>query len=113
MSSLLRLEQQRKRFLKVKIHFEFAYFSFFLCQFGTEMIVMTPGSSLKNHTRFQTKLAKQILYLFSDQNAAKLLRFGAAHTYMTYIKDYLPGHMVGKIQEWQLLPHNHILPFAL
>ena len=28
MSSLLRLEQQQKRFLK--IHFEFAYFSFFL-----------------------------------------------------------------------------------
>ena len=58
MWSLLRLEQQQKRLLK--IHFEFAYFSFFLTHFGIEAInkFVHSHSSLENHTRFQTKMSK-------------------------------------------------------
>ena len=58
MWSLLSLEQQQKRFLK--IHFEFAYFSFFLTHFGIETInkFVHSHSSLENHTRFQTKMSK-------------------------------------------------------
>ena len=33
----------------------------------------------------------QSLYPSSDQNAAKTLPFGAAHTYMAYIRDYHPS----------------------
>ena len=45
----------KKRFLK--IYFEFAYFSFALPHFGIERIntFIHSRSSLKNHTRFQTK----------------------------------------------------------
>ena len=45
----------KKRFLK--IYFEFAYFSFVLPYFGIERIntFIHSRSSLKNHTRFQTK----------------------------------------------------------
>ena len=58
MWSLLRLEQQQKRFLK--IHFEFAYFFFFLTHFEIEAInkFVHSHSSLENHTRFQTKMSK-------------------------------------------------------
>ena len=64
------------------------------------MIMITPGSSLKNYTRLQTKIGKVRLHLFSDQNAAKRLPFRAAHTYMACIREYPPGHMVSKIQDW-------------
>ena len=76
MSSLLGLERQQRRFLK--IHFEFAYFSFFLGHL--ELNWYTPGSSLENHTRFQTK---------TQQNPALL--FGVVYTYMAYIGEYPPG----------------------
>ena len=59
MSSLLSLEQQQKRFLK--IHFEFAYFSFFLSlsvKIETINTFVHSRSSLENHTRFQTKMSK-------------------------------------------------------
>ena len=32
------------------------------------------------------------VYLFSDQNGAKTIHFGAAHTYMAYIGDYAHPH---------------------
>ena len=46
--------------------------------------------SLENHTRFQTIMVKIILYLFSDQNASKAIPFGAAHTYIADIGEYIP-----------------------
>ena len=33
----------------------------------------------------------QNVYPFSDQYGAKTIPFGAAHTFMTYKKDYTPG----------------------
>ena len=59
-----------KRFLK--IHLKFAYYSFFL--FGIEM-TNTFMHSLKNHT---------------EQNGAKTIPFGAAHTYKGIYKGAPP-----------------------
>ena len=72
--------------------------------------MITSGSSLKKPYPIPDQ-NRQSLYLFSGQNAAKLLPFGAAHTYMAYIRWYVLEHMVSKIQEWLLLPQNHSLPF--
>ena len=52
MSSLLRLERQQKRFLKLCV--EFAYSSFFLI-YNTFIHFL---SFLENHTRFQTEVGK-------------------------------------------------------
>ena len=47
---------------------------------------------LENHTWFETQKSKvyTCFRLFSDQNSAKTLPFGAAHNYMAYIREYLP-----------------------
>ena len=76
MSSLLRLEQQQKIFLK--IHFLFLSYSF-----GIETIntFTHSHSSLENHTRFQTKMGK-IYTSFQTNTDLKTFPFGAAHTYM-------------------------------
>ena len=71
LSSLLRLEQQQKRFLK--IHVEIAYFSFFLSySFGIETIntFVHSRSSLVNHTLFQTKMNK-VCNRFQTKTAQK------------------------------------------
>ena len=34
------------------------------------------------------------VYLFLDQNGAKTLPDWAAHTYMAYIREHPPGHLV-------------------
>ena len=46
-------------------------------------------SSLENHTRFQTKVGK-------DQKGPKITPFRAAHTYMAYIREYLPPRVLTK-----------------
>ena len=51
-----RLEQQQKRFLK--IHFEFAYFSFLLIWNQTITTFIHSRISFENHTRFQTEINK-------------------------------------------------------
>ena len=96
MSSLLRLEQQQKRFLKIPL--EFAYFSFFTLLFGTEMIntFIHSRSSLENHIRFQTKIAKVYIYTL-DQEATETVPFRAAYTYMVYTREYRPGLSVSLI----------------
>ena len=57
-SSLLRLEQPQKRFLK--IHFELEYFSLFITHLDYETIntFVHSCSSFENHTQFQTKMSK-------------------------------------------------------
>ena len=47
-------------------------------------------SSLKTHTRFQTKMGTVYVYPFSDQNGTKTLPDGAAHTYIAYLREYPP-----------------------
>ena len=72
MLSLLRLEQQHKRFLK--LYSKFAYFSFFLTHL--ECSYPIPDQT------------GQSLYPFSDQKSATTLPFGAGH--MAYIKGVQP-----------------------
>ena len=68
-------------------------FLFLSYTFGIETIntFIHSRSFLKNHTRFQTKMHGQNAYPFSDQYGAKTMPLGAAHTFMTYKKDYTPG----------------------
>ena len=47
------------------------------------------ANSSKKHTQFKTRVHKP--YPFSDQNGRKTIPFGAAHTYIAYIRDYPPG----------------------
>ena len=79
MSSLLRLAQQQKRFLK--IHFGLVYFSFFLThlELKQQMRSYTPVVPFK--TIPDSDQNEQSLYPFSDENGARTLPFGAAHTY--------------------------------
>ena len=93
MWSLLRLEQQQKRLLK--IHFEFAYFSFFLTHFGIETInkFVHSHTSLENHTRFQTKMSKVYTPLRPKRctGSENTTVWGGTYTYMAYIGEYPPG----------------------
>ena len=77
-----------KRF--VKIHFDFAYCTFFLIHV-----------ELKRRTHPYTTTVPsypipdqngQNLCTFSDQNGAETLPSGAAHTYMTCMREYPPPH---------------------
>ena len=70
MSSLLRLGQQQNRFLK--IHFEFAYFSFFIThlELKQKYVRTCHRSSLETRTRFQTKMSK-IYTRFQTKEAQK------------------------------------------
>ena len=66
-------------------------FFFLSYSFGIETIktFIHSRSSLKNQTRFQTKVGK-VVYPFSDQNRANTLPDGAAHTYIAYKREYPP-----------------------
>ena len=57
-------------------------------------------NSSKDCTHFQIKVQipypisdqnGQNLHPISDQNGSKTIPFGAAHTYMAYIREYPPG----------------------
>ena len=55
------------------------------------MCSYTPRSFLENRTRFQTHMGKVYTHFQSDtaqKPPAKTLPFGAAHTYMAYIREY-------------------------
>ena len=85
MSSLLRLQQQKKRdFLKL---IPIGIFLFLSYSFRTETIntFVHSRSSLENHTRFQTKMGKFYTRL-QTKTAEK--PFGAANR---YIGEYAPG----------------------
>ena len=48
------------------------------------------ANSSKKHTLIQTKMV-EIDTLFQTKTAKKNIPFGAAHTYIAYIRDYPPG----------------------
>ena len=76
LSSLFRLEQQQKTVLK--IHFEFAYFSFFLSfSFGIETrnTFVHSRSTLGYHTRFHTEMIK-VYVCFQTKTAQKPYTLG-------------------------------------
>ena len=83
MLSLLRLERKQKNYSNP---FRIRIFLFLSYSFGIETIntFIHSRSSLKNHTRFQTKS----VYPFSDQNSAKILSDRATPA---YIREYPPG----------------------
>ena len=64
---------------------------------------MHSSSSLENNTRFQTKMGK-VIARFSDQNGAKTLAFGAAHTVMACIMS-TPG-LDPKSENYAALEHG-------
>ena len=84
-----RLKRQQKYFLKSisNSHITLSFPSFGI---ETTNTLIHNCSSVVNHTRFQTKMGKVYIVPFSDQNGAKTLPFGAAHTYMAYIREYPP-----------------------
>ena len=69
----------------LKIHFEFAYYSFFLIhlELKRQTHSCTP---VENHTRIQTKTGK-VYPPVSDQNGAKTIPFKAAYTYMANVRE--------------------------
>ena len=89
MLSLLRLECKQTNSSNP---FRVCIFLFLSYSFGIETINMFihSRSSFENHTRFQTKMGK-VYNPFSDQNSAKTLPDGAAHTYIAYTREYPPG----------------------
>ena len=75
----------------IQIHFEFAYFSFFPYSFGIETINTFIHSIVSSKTIPDSRPNGQSVYPIPDQNGAKTLPDGAAHTYMAYITEYPPG----------------------
>ena len=86
MLSLLRLERKQKNSSKP---FRIRVFFFLSYSFGIETIktFIQSRSSLKNHTRFQTKRGK--VYTFFQTKTTQLCPIGR-HSYITYIWEYPP-----------------------
>ena len=92
MPSILRSEQQQKRFLKIHDLNEFAFFSSFFFIWNCTLPL-----SLENY--LISDLNGQSLYPFLDQNNAKPLPSGVAHTYVAYIREYPSGESNGLLTE--------------
>ena len=90
MSSLHRLEQQQKKISQNP--FPNRTFLFLAHSFGIEtsdtLYVHTLGSSLENHTRFQTKMGK--VYTRVQTKTAQNPYPLGAHTYKAYIRGTPP-----------------------
>ena len=69
----------------LKIHFEFAYYSFFLIYLELKRLTHS-CTPVENHTRIQTKTGK-VYTPVSDQNGAKTIPFKAAYTYMANVRE--------------------------
>ena len=89
MSSLLRLEQQPKKFENsISIHI----FLFLSYLFGTKTInkFIHSCSSFENHTRFQTKMG-EVYTRIQTKTARKPYRLGQHIPYMAYIREFPLG----------------------
>ena len=69
----------------LKIHFEFAYYSFFLIHLELKRQTRS-CTPVENHTRIQTKTGK-VYTPVSDQNGAKTIPFKAAYTYKANVRE--------------------------
>ena len=87
---ILYLEQQQKRNSDSSLSFLFIWN-------WNDTYVHTLPLSLENY--LIPDLNGQSLYPFLDQNSAKPLPFGAAHTYVTYIREYPSGGSNGMLTE--------------
>ena len=74
----------------LKILFEFAYYSFFLIHLELKRQIRpcTPEFPRKPYANLDKK--RQSLCPFSNQNRAKTIPFGVAHTYKANIREYPP-----------------------
>ena len=91
---------------KKKIHFEFAYYSFFLIHLKLKRQIRSCPSRIPSKTipEFRPKWAKSIL--LSDLNGAKTIPFGVAHTHKANIREYTSqgleaGKREGKALHWK------------
>ena len=50
----------------------------------------------------------QGLYPFSGQNSAKTIPFGAAHTYVAYVRKYSTGHWIPPSSGWDVVSSKEI-----
>ena len=76
------------RFLK--IHFEFAYYSFFLIHLELKRQIRPCTPEFPRKPYANSDQNRQSLCLFSNQNSTKTILFGAAHTFKAFIREYLP-----------------------
>ena len=87
----LTLERQHKGFLQSisNSHINLFFFLFLLGIETTNTFVhsVVPAKTI---TDSRPKWVNSSLYPFSDTNGTKTMPFGAAHTYMTYIREYPP-----------------------
>ena len=88
MSLLHRLDSNKKRF--VKIHYKFAFFSFFLTHLELKKEICSYAPIFPRNWYLIPEQNGKGLYLFSEQNSAKPLPFGVAHVYVAYIREYPP-----------------------
>ena len=97
MLSFLRLERRQKNSSNP---FRIRIFSFILSySFGTETIktFIQSRSSLKNHTRFQTKMGK--VYTRFQTKRSKPYPMGRDIPYIAFIGEYPPSYMPGSREE--------------
>ena len=112
MLSLPRLERKQEKLFHT-FQFEFTYFSFFLYSFGIETINTFIHSRVVP-ARKPYPIPDQSVDPFSDQNGAKTLPDGAAHTCMGYIREYPPGvrkigaSLASSSRRATLLPSNNV-----
>ena len=101
MPLLLSLEQQHKRFLK--IHFAFAYFSFFLSHLELKLSIRSYTLVVSSKTIPDSghKWAKS-MHVFRPKGA-KTQTLRAARTDMACIRDYPPGLYTGYLKHYPVV----------
>ena len=96
MLSLFRLERKQKKYFK-SISNSHISLSFLLVRNWNDKYVHTLPLFSRNQNPF------------SDQNGAKTLPDGAAHTYIGHIREYLPDISQGLDEAFPSLPHYYLL----
>ena len=113
MFSLLRLERKQTNSsdpLRIRIFFFLSY------SFGIETIntFMHSHSSPEHHHPLPNQNGQSV-YPFSDQNGAKTLPGGAAHTYIAYIREYPPPRVFSVAQRFcskEIVSNRHCRHFC-
>ena len=83
----LKKRMQTKKFLQM--HFEFAYFSFFLIHLELRWQIRPYAPVVPSKTIPYCRNGWSV-YPFSDQKGPKTILFRMAHIYMAYIREYRP-----------------------
>ena len=92
MPSILRSEQQQKRFLKIH-DYEYAFFSFFLIHLKLKRYIRSYTPSFpRKLSDSRPEWAKSIPVF--RPNGAKPLSFGVTHTYVAYMREYPLGEVM-------------------